>query len=147
MLRKSTFFEEAAAKCGDIYILGDSAYPMQPWLLTPYKDNGFSFPTWKKKINKCHSRQRVAIENSFGLLKQCFRRLYFVDAKTIMQCCRIVMGACVLHNMRNSERDFIAELADLPAHEDLGNDEEPSESDTSTSQCESQRRHFAQHQC
>lgn len=82
-----------------------------------------------------------------GLLKQRFRRLYLVDAKTIMQCCHIVMGAYVLHNMCNSERDFIAELADLPAHKDVGNDEEPSESDTSTSQCNRRRRHIAQHQC
>ncbi|XP_054923974.1 uncharacterized protein [Dermacentor andersoni] len=147
VLRESTFFEEAAAKCGDFYILGDSAYPLLPWLMTPYKDNGSSFPTWKKKFTKFHSQQRVAIENCFGLLKQCFRRLYLVDAKTIMQCCLIVMGACVLHNMCNSERDFIAELADLPPHDDVGNDNEPSECDTSTSQCESRRRHIAQYQC
>nr|XP_050040788.1 uncharacterized protein LOC126537743 [Dermacentor andersoni] len=52
VLRESTFFEEAAAKCGDFYILGDSAYPLLPWLMTPYKDNGSSFPTWKKKIHQ-----------------------------------------------------------------------------------------------
>ncbi|KAH9377644.1 hypothetical protein HPB48_016121 [Haemaphysalis longicornis] len=43
VLRESPFFEEAAAKCGDCYILADSAYHMLPWLLPPYKDNGSSF--------------------------------------------------------------------------------------------------------
>ncbi|KAH9380588.1 hypothetical protein HPB48_020368 [Haemaphysalis longicornis] len=85
VLRESPFFEEAAAQCGDGYILGDSAYPMLLWLLPPYKDNGSSFFSWKKRFNKYHSQQRVAIENCFGLLKQRFRRLYLVDAKTIMQ--------------------------------------------------------------
>ncbi|KAH9360271.1 hypothetical protein HPB48_005723 [Haemaphysalis longicornis] len=100
------------------------------------------FFSWKKIFNNYHSQQRVAIENCFGLLKQRFRRLYLVDAKTIMQCCHIIMGACVLHNLCNSERDFIEELADLPAHDDVGNDEEPiSESDASAAQCQTRRRH------
>ncbi|KAH9382252.1 hypothetical protein HPB48_022601 [Haemaphysalis longicornis] len=49
MLRESPFFEEAAAKFGDCYIPGDSAYAMLPWLLPPYKDNGSSFFFEEKK--------------------------------------------------------------------------------------------------
>ncbi|KAL1419992.1 hypothetical protein MTO96_024738 [Rhipicephalus appendiculatus] len=125
VLRESPFFPEAAAKCGDgCYLLGDCAYPHPPWLLTPYKDNGQRFPQWKKRFNKCHSQQRVAIENTFGLLKQRFRRLYLVDAKTILQSCKIVLGACVLHNWCNAERDYLAEFVDLPDHEEVGNDED-----------------------
>ncbi|KAH9375806.1 hypothetical protein HPB48_009862 [Haemaphysalis longicornis] len=105
------------------------------------------FFSWKQRFNKYHRQQRVAIENCFGLLKQRFRRLYLVDARTIMQCCRIVMGAGMLHNLCNSDRDFIEELAALPAHDDVGNDEAPSESDANAAQCETRRRHIAQHQC
>ncbi|XP_064468954.1 uncharacterized protein LOC135383427 [Ornithodoros turicata] len=106
VLRESPLFENAPAKCNNGYLLGDSAYPLQPWLLTPYRDNEGSFPIWKKRFNKCHSQQRVAIENTYGLLEQRFRRLYLVDAASIKQCCLIIMGACVLHNMCNQERDF-----------------------------------------
>ncbi|KAH9365796.1 hypothetical protein HPB48_000046 [Haemaphysalis longicornis] len=85
ILRESTFFQEAVTKCMKGYILGDSAYPLLPWLMPPYRDNGQTFPLWKKKHNKVHSQQRVAIESAFGLLKQRFRRLYFVAAASTKQ--------------------------------------------------------------
>lgn len=95
-------FEEAAQKRSNGYTLGDSAYLLLPWLMTPYKDTVRSFPTWKR-YNKCHTQQRVATEVAFGLLKQRFRRLYLLDAASIKQCCLIIMAACVLHNLFNEE--------------------------------------------
>ncbi|XP_072140969.1 uncharacterized protein [Dermacentor andersoni] len=124
VLRESPFFEEAALKCCNGYILGDSAYPLLPWLMTPYRDNEATFPSWKKKFNVVHSQQRVAVENAFGLLKQRFRRLYLVDAASIKQCVLTVMGACVLHNLCNEERDFFDELRQLPVQEEVVNDED-----------------------
>ncbi|KAH9371793.1 hypothetical protein HPB48_000077 [Haemaphysalis longicornis] len=123
VLREGPFSDEATQKCSNGYILGDCAYPLLPWLMTPYKDTAQSFPTWKKKY-KCHSQQTVAIEVAFGLLKQRFRRLYLVDAASIKQCCLIIMGACVLHNLCNDERDLFDELQDLPDLEEVGNSEE-----------------------
>lgn len=148
VLRESPFFAQAPGKCGDGYILGDSAYPLLPWLLTPYRESGDRFPRWKINFNKHHSQQRVTIENTFGLLKQRFRRLYSIDAKSILQSCMIVMAACVLHNLCNSERDFMAELADFPDHDDVGNDvEDVGISSVSPGYCESRRQMIAQHQC
>ncbi|KAH7974850.1 hypothetical protein HPB49_020413 [Dermacentor silvarum] len=92
--------------------------------MTPYKDTQRSFSSWKRKYNKSHSQQRVAIEVTFGILKQRFRRLYLVDAASIKQCCLIIMGACVLHNLCNEERDFFEELQELPDLEEVGNDED-----------------------
>lgn len=149
ILRESTFFTETVTKCMNGYLLGDCAYPLLPWLITPYRDNEQTFPFWKKKYNKVHSQQRVAIENAFGLLKQRFRRLYFVDAASIKQCVLIVMGACVLHNLCNEERDFFDELQHLPQQEDDDNEES---TDIFVDRhvagfSESLRRDIAQNQC
>ncbi|KAK8765434.1 hypothetical protein V5799_031957 [Amblyomma americanum] len=149
VLRESPFFEDADDKFTDgHYILGDSAYPLLPWLLTLYRDNRSSFAAWKKKFNKFHSQQRVAIENTFGLLKQRFRRLYLVDAASIKQCCLIIIAACVLHNMCNDERDFFDELSQLPELEEVENDKDNDlEFDCSaTKQCERVRNAIAQKQ-
>lgn len=148
VLRESPFFTRAALECGDNYILGDSAYPLMPWLITPFRDNESTFPTWKKNFNKRHSQQRVSIENTFGLLKQRFRRLYFVDAKSVIQCCYIVMAACVLHNLCNDERDFLQELTSLPQEDDVGNDDGEGDFDSNLAgYSQSLREFIAKEQC
>ncbi|XP_037513266.1 putative nuclease HARBI1 [Rhipicephalus sanguineus] len=148
VLREGPFFEVAQTKCADSYLLGDSAYPLLPWLLTPYRDNEQTFPVWKKRYNKCHSQQRSAIENAFGHLKQRFRRLYFVDAATVKQCCLIIMGACVLHNMCNEERDFFIELQETAEFEEVGNDDENDVTDRSlAAYSECLRKAIAQKHC
>lgn len=53
--------------------------------MPPYKDNQATLPKYKEDFNKCNSLQCVAVENTFGMLKQRFQRLYFVDTDTIDQ--------------------------------------------------------------
>ena len=57
---------------GDRHILGDSAYPLKEWLLTPYRDNGHLTQS-ERRYNFIHSSTRMAIERSFGLLKGRFK--------------------------------------------------------------------------
>ncbi|XP_064475621.1 putative nuclease HARBI1 [Ornithodoros turicata] len=78
--------------------VGDRAYPLQPWLMTPVRSP--STPE-EQRFNSAHSRTRVRIEHCFGVLKmrfrclQRYRTLHFAPDR----CCKIINACAVLHNM------------------------------------------------
>ncbi|CAN7947694.1 unnamed protein product [Ixodes pacificus] len=92
--------------------------------MTPFKSSKAALPTWKTTYNMKHGQQRVTIENTFGLLKQRFQRMYLVDSASIRQCCLVVMGACVLHNLCNAERDFFDDLNSARPPDQVTNDDD-----------------------
>lgn len=81
----------------EMHILGDSAYSLLPWLLTPYRDNGHLSDV-QKRYNRIHSSTRCVIERAFGRLKGKFRRLKYLDITRIDQAPRLIEAICVLHN-------------------------------------------------
>jgi hypothetical protein len=78
-------------------ILGDSAYPLKEWLLTPYKDSG-ALTLEKRLFNLEHSRVRQVIECAFGRTVERFRRLKFLYSPSIAFCVKVCLTACTLHN-------------------------------------------------
>uniref|UniRef100_A0A8D8TYU7 Nuclease HARBI1 n=1 Tax=Cacopsylla melanoneura TaxID=428564 RepID=A0A8D8TYU7_9HEMI len=102
----------------DTHLLGDSAYPTKQWLLPPYKDFG-RLDASKKKYNLIHSKTRVVIENTFGLLKNRWRRLKMVYVNNPSKAADITAACCVLHNYCLLEDDFFDTL--YAQEEDLGN--------------------------
>lgn len=98
VFRSSPLFNTLEEKCGENYILGDSAYPCLRNLLTPYKDTG-ALTNVQKQYNKKLSHCRVVIEHTFGILKQKFRQLYHLKLRDITVICHFIRACCVLHNM------------------------------------------------
>ncbi|XP_063223145.1 putative nuclease HARBI1 [Bacillus rossius redtenbacheri] len=90
---------ELPALCeSEWHLLGDAAYPLREWLLTPYRDYG-NLTEAEKVFNRTHSGCRVTIENTFGILKQRFRQLMRVDVWTVDRATKLVLSCCVLHNL------------------------------------------------
>lgn len=91
--------------CGDEYhLLGDSAYPLRQYLITPYRDYG-TLTEQQIKFNKRFSATRVKIENSFALLKQRWRQLTNLDFFEVDRLTNFIIACCVLHNLCISDND------------------------------------------
>jgi hypothetical protein len=44
VLRKSNLWENGHEQCGQAHVIGDAAYPLREWLMTPFRDNGHLTP-------------------------------------------------------------------------------------------------------
>lgn len=55
------------------WLIGDSGYPIQPWMMTPIPDAQPRTP--EALYTQRHCRARNVIERAFGVLKQRFRCL------------------------------------------------------------------------
>jgi len=58
------------------HLLGHSAYPLEPFIITPYKDNGHL--TGEQMYNAAHSSLRCCVERCIGLLKDGVERQFFL---------------------------------------------------------------------
>uniref|UniRef100_A0A8C5LP40 Putative nuclease HARBI1 n=1 Tax=Leptobrachium leishanense TaxID=445787 RepID=A0A8C5LP40_9ANUR len=83
----------------DGWLLGDSGYPLRPWLMTPYRTTPGAA---HESYNKAHQRARSVIDRTFSLLKMRFRCLNKSEGPLQFEPDRVVLmiKACViLHNM------------------------------------------------
>ncbi|KAJ8911891.1 hypothetical protein NQ315_012305 [Exocentrus adspersus] len=98
VFRVSPLSETLEEKCQNMYILGDSGYPLLPNLLTPFRDRG-QLTRRQINYNRKLSKNRYIVEHCFGLLKQKFRQLYHVKLRKIVNIVHLIRACCVLHNM------------------------------------------------
>nr|XP_002736880.1 PREDICTED: putative nuclease HARBI1-like [Saccoglossus kowalevskii] len=110
VLRNSTLWNTGMGNCqrGQYHVIGDAAYPLTNWLMTPYRDNGH-LDEHQRLFNTSLSRRRVIIERAFGSLKRRFRRLLNgIDITDVNEINKIVLAACIIHNIciKHDDIDF-----------------------------------------
>ncbi|KAL0403869.1 UNVERIFIED_CONTAM: protein ALP1-like [Sesamum radiatum] len=81
------------------YILGDSCYPLLPWLLTPYSENNRELSSSEMAFNGVHRRGMELMGTAFAKVKQ---RWKLVGKKWKEQCIEafpfVIVSCCLLHN-------------------------------------------------
>ncbi|XP_067126771.1 putative nuclease HARBI1 [Centruroides vittatus] len=88
----------------DTHLLGDAAYPLNKYLLTPYRDNGHLTEIqsyFNTKLSKCRS----SIERAFGLFVGRFRRFELLDMHRLDLMVMLIMAGCILHNFSILQED------------------------------------------
>lgn len=95
------------------HILGDKAYPLSNWCITPYIDRGH-LTQRQRRFNTVHAKTRQVIERAFALLFGRFRRLRLLDMNRTDLIPSTIIAACTLHNLcllgdNDMVEDFIAE--------------------------------------
>lgn len=90
------------------HLLGDSAYGLRNWLMTPFKEFG-NLSRNQKRYNFLHSSTRMMIEIEFGALKGRFRRHKFLDMLDMKKADKVSLSCCVLHALCFSPNDDMSE--------------------------------------
>ena len=109
-------------------IIGDSAYPIQPWLMKPFSGDSSLTPQ-QKHFNYRLSRARIVVENAFGRLKARWRRLLKRNDMITDHIPNVITAACILHNICEIHKEYFNENW-LQTDSDL---QQPSRSQTTSS--------------
>ena len=123
VFQRSSLFKNLEENCADhfdqkrYHLVGDSAFVLKPWLLSPYKRSPTGLTQSQKRFNYKLSSTRIVVENSFGDLKNRFRRTQKINA-TISKAVNIVTTCCVIHNIciTNGDLNIEPHVATLHCH-------------------------------
>ncbi|XP_061397607.1 putative nuclease HARBI1 [Musca vetustissima] len=116
------------------WLIGDSGYPLEPWLLTPYRNATENSP--ESRFNKKFCKGRSIIERVFGVLKGRFRcllaarELHYAPESVvqIMNVCSALHNICLEFNSQLSRYEIAGPESlneiEVPVYSNTNNSEE-----------------------
>ena len=81
-----------------LFLIGDSAYPLNSWLIKPFAYNT-ELSNCERKYNYYLSKSRIVVENAFGRLKARWRRFVKCNDMCIDNVPYVVSACCTLHKL------------------------------------------------
>jgi hypothetical protein len=78
------------------FLLGDSGYPLLPWLLVPRRLHR-RLSVLESVFNRRLRIGRCVVENAFGILKQTWRELLLKSDQTVNFMPDLIAACCILH--------------------------------------------------
>ncbi|XP_048045462.1 putative nuclease HARBI1 [Megalobrama amblycephala] len=95
ILRESALYRELQSHRPNGIVLGDSAYPLLPWLITPFS---VANTPEQARFNSSHCKTRCSFERLNGVLKRRFACLNYLRVQPKVAC-NIILACTVLHNI------------------------------------------------
>ena len=92
-------------------IVGDSAFPLKPWLLKPYTHAVLT--TRQRYFNYRLSMARMVVEAAFGQLKGRWRVLFRKNESSPTEVKMTALTCVILHNICIEKEDTISKNLDL----------------------------------
>ncbi|XP_028057900.1 protein ALP1-like [Camellia sinensis] len=109
------------------YIVGDSGFPLLPWLVTPYQGKELSESEFE--FNKRHFATRIVAQRALARLRETWKIIQGVmwrpDKHRLP---RIILACCILHNIVIDMEDEVLDALPLSHHHDTGYKHEVCES-------------------
>ncbi|KAJ8927291.1 hypothetical protein NQ314_020260 [Rhamnusium bicolor] len=109
----------------EYHIIGEAAYPLKTYLMTPFSDTGYLDHS-QTTYNVCFSYVQSITKRVFASLEEKFRRLKCLDVVDLELANNIITAACVLHNFISDHNDVsgLEEEEDIyDENDDRGNTE------------------------
>jgi hypothetical protein len=106
-------------------LLGDSAYPLKPWLMTPFSGDPEGA---KARYNAAHIKTRNVVERAFGVIKSRFFALKTgIRLKDPVEASKLIISAVILHNLCIKFGDKAIEVQEEEEQDDANDQIEEAE--------------------